>query len=283
MKSWVKLYTEINRDPDMGTLTWAQRGIWAALLALAGEIDDRDGDGAETGRLSTPDRVAWHLRLPEAELADCVSALEARQMIATDDDGVLRLVNYGERQARKPSDARERVRARVAKARDGNAPVSRCNADVTPLYRPVSRTDSDSDSDSDSESESDADVVAPQQQQQPAREERPPADSEEGQLFTTLEASGRLPSSMEAQLWLDMLADMGWPLMQACLAEAAKQGKPPSPAYVGAMAQRCKREGVQPGQWANGKPRASPTVVAPPVEDALARYQEIEAERERNG
>jgi len=24
VKSWVKLYTEINRDADMGTLTWAQ-------------------------------------------------------------------------------------------------------------------------------------------------------------------------------------------------------------------------------------------------------------------
>ena len=53
MKSWVKLYTEINRDPKMAQFTWAQRGIWAALLALAGELDVRNGDGSESGELDT--------------------------------------------------------------------------------------------------------------------------------------------------------------------------------------------------------------------------------------
>jgi hypothetical protein len=99
------------------------------------------------------------------------------------------------------------------------------------------------------------------QQQQPAREERAAVDTDEARMFTALTESGRAPSSMESQQWLDMLADTGWPLLSACLDEAARQGKPPSPAYVSAMAQRCKREGVQPGQWRDKQARASP---APP-------------------
>ena len=72
MKTWIKLYTEINRDPDIGTLTWAQRGIWSALLALAGEIDDRDENEQETGRLDTSTRVAWSIRCDLAELDEAI-------------------------------------------------------------------------------------------------------------------------------------------------------------------------------------------------------------------
>lgn len=103
-----------------------------------------------------------------------------------------------------------------------------------------------------------------QQQQQPTREKRPAEpDGDEARLFTALTASGLAPSSLQAQMWLDALADLGWPLLGACITEAARQGTPPSLAYVGAMAQRCKREGVQPGQWRDKQARASPSPPKP--------------------
>ena len=68
MKTWVKLYTEIIDDPDQGTLTLAQRGIWSLFLALAGKIDDRDDAWNETGRLDTVERVAWMLRVSVDEI-----------------------------------------------------------------------------------------------------------------------------------------------------------------------------------------------------------------------
>ncbi len=65
MKTWVKLYTEVNHDPEIGRLTWAQRGLLFSLFALAGEIDNRDGDDRETGTLDTVANTAWRLRSSE--------------------------------------------------------------------------------------------------------------------------------------------------------------------------------------------------------------------------
>src|SRR4030042_615545 len=103
MKTWVKLYTEINRDPDMGTLSWAQRGIWSAVLALCGEIDDRDEHGRETGRLDIISRTAWSIRCDVADLKSAIQEFEERGMVTTDSDGVLWLTNYAKRQSRAPS------------------------------------------------------------------------------------------------------------------------------------------------------------------------------------
>lgn len=154
MKSWVKLYTEINRDADIGTLTWAQRGIWAALLALAGEIDDRDENQDETGALDTSARVAWHLRLSEEELADAVGAFMERGMV-DERGGVLYLTNYGTRQRRAPSDRPASVAERVKRhrARVASTSDAACNEDVTSVKRGVTASDTDTDTDSDTEAE----------------------------------------------------------------------------------------------------------------------------------
>ena len=92
MKTWVKFYTKTLRDPDMASLSWAQRGIWGALLALAGMLDDRDEHGRQTGRLDTFGSVAWHLRCDDDELTKALKALEIRGKIDTR-DGVLFIHN----------------------------------------------------------------------------------------------------------------------------------------------------------------------------------------------
>ena len=163
MKYWVKLYTEIKRDADMGSLTWAQRGIWSYLLVLAGELDNRDEDGAETGLLDTPERVAWHLRLTPDELDDALEAFKVRGMVMVDEvDGMLYLPNYARRQRRAPSDrsaaVTERVKRHRAQAvddvkRDGNELV-------TSLKRGV--TSSESESESETDTETDIGAIAPE-------------------------------------------------------------------------------------------------------------------------
>jgi len=155
MKSWVKLYTEINRDPKMAQFTWAQRGIWAALLALAGELDVRNGDGSESGELDTVENTAWRIRCELAELSEALTLFAECGMIETV-DGVLRMTNYPKRQARPPSASREAVKKRVANHRERvrNEPVTNPQRDVTPL-------DSDSDVDSDAETEEIAAATPP--------------------------------------------------------------------------------------------------------------------------
>lgn len=151
MKTWVKLYTEINRDPDMGSLTWAQRGIWSALLALAGEIDARDEEDHETGELDTLAHVSWRIRCDVHELADAIDAFTERGMVE-DRDGMLYLPNYGKRQRRAPTDGHQAVAERVARHRERkaatrNEDVTSLHCDVTSLQRGVTSTESESDTD----------------------------------------------------------------------------------------------------------------------------------------
>ena len=138
MKSWVKLYTEINRDPKMVRLTWAHKGIWAALLALAGEIDVRNGDGQETGQIYSVEDTALIIRCDIAEFTEAVEVfsrpiLEGERGMLYDQDGILFITNYGKRQARPASARPEAVKKRVAnhRARLRNKPVTTPQRDVT--------------------------------------------------------------------------------------------------------------------------------------------------------
>jgi len=149
MKTWVKLYTETNEDPKIGSLTWAQRGIWAALLALAGRLDHRDEDGIETGLLDTSENTAWHLRCPQDEFDLALEAFREREMIAAD-GGLLCITNYTKRQRRPPSASRDAVAERVqrhreTKADDGNDDGENGNEDVTTLQNDVTRLDTDTE------------------------------------------------------------------------------------------------------------------------------------------
>lgn len=133
MKTWVKLYTEINHDPKLGTLSWAERGIWAGLLALAGEIDARDEADGETGELDTVEATAWRLRCDVPEFVPAVQVFIERGMLEVRGE-VLFVVHYAERQKRAPSDSHERVLERVTRHRK-----QACNEGVTPLQKNVTR------------------------------------------------------------------------------------------------------------------------------------------------
>ena len=145
MKAWVKLYTEINRDVDMGTLTWGQRGIWSALLALAGDIDARDAEEHETGQLDTEARVAWMIRCEPSEMREAVAAFTRLGMVE-ERDGILYLPNYSKRQAKPPSQERPAARDRQREHRASQP----CHKPVTSSATAVTtqtRLDSDTDRD----------------------------------------------------------------------------------------------------------------------------------------
>lgn len=190
MKSWVKLYTEITRDPKIGSLSWAQRGIWTALLALAGELDVRDDEDRETGEIDTIPNIAWRLRCDEEELREALEAFQARDMIGLVEGScgaVVMVTHYGERQRRAESDRRAAVLERVQRHRtvkraaqsvpecnavtvDGDGVTAECTESVTPLHRECNEvvtrvyrgvTASESESDTDTESEERQSAAAP--------------------------------------------------------------------------------------------------------------------------
>lgn len=122
MKLWVKLFTEITRDPTMGKLTLAQKGIWMLLLALAGEIDHRDpyDESVETGRIDTIEGTAYRIRVDEDELREALQVMISLGMVHIEDDTVI-ISHYGERQTRPPSAQREAVLERVRRHRAARA------------------------------------------------------------------------------------------------------------------------------------------------------------------
>ncbi len=83
----------------MSELTWAERGILNALIALAGEIDGRDGDDVEDGRLDTPAYTAWRIR---CDLSEFTAALQKfiQLNIVEERNGILYLVHFAEYQHR---------------------------------------------------------------------------------------------------------------------------------------------------------------------------------------
>lgn len=259
MKTWVKLYTESIRDPKIGTLTWAQRGIWSALLCLAGELDVRDEAGNETGALDTLENVAWHIRCDVAELSDAVAAFEERGMIE-EQDGILLITNYRKRQQRAPSDRREAVAARVKRHRARSSPA--CNEHVTSAQRGVTPPDTEADTEADTDTEADAEETRP-------GDASPGADSSNNspdvaRMFQLVEKAGILPDQATAEQYLAVLEEAGnIHLLELAFEEAAKLSRRPSPKWLMSVVQRCQREKRLPGQWrpparaapgSNGKP-----------------------------
>jgi len=252
MKTWVKLYTEIIRDPDIGTLTWAQRGVWDALLALAGEIDARDELDHETGELDTLGKTAWRLRCEAGEFTEAVAAFTERGMVE-DRNGVLFLPHFCERQQRAPSSSHERVAERVQRHR-ANKSAAR-NEDVTTLQRGVTPTESEADAELDTESE--ADAAAPQQQPaEPAPSiygRHVESDPDVAFLFQQVDRAGVMVNGrLGDEQWraiLDVTRDHGL-IQEAFVDAAASSARQPSPKLLRAILERCVAEGCRPGQWA---------------------------------
>lgn len=171
MKIWVKLYTETLRDPKIGSLSWAHRGIWSALLALAGELDHRNESGEETGELDTIGNVAWYLRCTEDELQEAVREFTQRRMVH-EENGVLFVTNYPQRQSRPPSSRSEQVADRVRRYRERRA---KRNEDVTTLRKDSNEAETTLDTDTEIETEKETEKESPS-----AGADAPPTPADDG-------------------------------------------------------------------------------------------------------
>jgi len=107
MRTWIKLHTEIIDDPKLGRLSFADKGLWLYLLALAGRLDHRDQDGNPTGELGTLDDIVWLLRTSLAEIQPSIERMVNANMLHYQDD-ILFVTHFAQRQA-NDSDA-ERAR-----------------------------------------------------------------------------------------------------------------------------------------------------------------------------
>lgn len=81
-------------------------------------------------------------------------------------------------------------------------------------------------------------------------------------LFSMVRKAGILLRQDTAEQYLSLLDEVGIDLLGECFKESARCNSSPTPAWLKSVIDRCKREGVRPGQWkekrtGNGS-RASP-------------------------
>lgn len=148
MRYWIKLYTEILKDPKMGRLTDRQFRTCINLFALAGEFD-------QEGDLPSVADMSWTLRMDEAALLDDLHELAKVGIVRCTDDTWL-VCKWQERQAKAPSAAPDKVLQRVHehRQRQRNETVttlhSEVKRDVTP---PETETDIETETETEAESE----------------------------------------------------------------------------------------------------------------------------------
>lgn len=144
MKTWVKLYTEIINDPKIARLTWEERGMWCALLALAGRLEARKSDGIESGCVGNVEEIGWYLRIEVDLLTPVLVHFSELGMLRADGESWY-IIHWEQRQARPPSDSQAAWRDRQQKHRAVTKPDEStsldCHEDVTRMSR--NRIDTD--------------------------------------------------------------------------------------------------------------------------------------------
>lgn len=147
MRYWIKLYTEILKDPKMGRLTDRQFRTCINLFALAGEYD-------QEGALPSVADMGWILRMNEAELLDNLNELASVGIVRCINDTWL-VCKWQERQAKAPSAAPDKVLQRVHehRQRQRNEVVTTLHDEVKRVVTPP-ETDTDIETDTDTETES---------------------------------------------------------------------------------------------------------------------------------
>jgi len=139
---WFRLYTEIRTDPKMQALSDLEFRAWLNILCLSAESKVRGVICIEEGLAYPVEGLARALFISIEELTSCFNKFQKLRMIDVDQDGIIAVIHFDDRQYEKPSDKPEEVLKRVRKHR-----VTKSNADVTQAKRQRNDTDTDTDTD----------------------------------------------------------------------------------------------------------------------------------------
>jgi len=234
MKTWVKLYTKLIDNPEFGNLPLEYLGAWTLFLTLAGRLDDRDNDEKETGKVATPERIAWYLRRPLEELQPAIDKLIQLGMIH-ENQGCIYITKYRRLQQRAPSARPSAVSQRVQRHRNKQKESSN---DVTPsLHR----------NGNDAETPPDTEQI---QNRTEAEAEQTAATAAVYNAWA--KARGGAINPLDAEQLGDFIDEFTPEWVQAAIEEAnqARQDKIVSLNYIRSILDRWKREGFKaPLDW----------------------------------
>ena len=103
---WFKVYTEINDNYKLRSLSYAQKWRFLQLLALAGECGSQ-GYLVHSGKPLQANDLAWRLRIDTTEMLQDLQALVSQDLIRFDEaSGTWLIPGFAGRQARSDEGAR---------------------------------------------------------------------------------------------------------------------------------------------------------------------------------
>lgn len=117
---WVKLHTELLRDPRLYRLPESAQLHFFKLLMVAGQCD-ADGALQMAGVWLTCSEIAWHMNADPAATCSSLDALAASGLLERSGDGWA-VAGWLERQRTRQEDQRAQWRERQARARTKPAP-----------------------------------------------------------------------------------------------------------------------------------------------------------------
>ena len=113
---WVKLYTETLDDVKLARLTDSQKWRFIQLILLAGECD-ADGALVTGDSPMTHEDITWRLRIDAKTLVSDLKKLMQLKLVH-EEEGVIVVSKFGERQGPTQSEKREQWRKRQKARRD---------------------------------------------------------------------------------------------------------------------------------------------------------------------
>ena len=123
---WLKLYTEIRTDPKMQALNDLEFRTWINILCLSAESKVRGVICIEEGLAYPIEGLARALFISTEELTACFNKFQKLRMLEVDQDGIVSVTHFDDRQYDKPSDKPEEIAKRARKHR-----ATKSNANVT--------------------------------------------------------------------------------------------------------------------------------------------------------
>lgn len=151
---WLKLYTEIRTDPKMQALSDLEFRTWVNILCLSAESKVRGVICIEEGLAYPINGLARTLFISTEELTACLTKFQRLRMIDMDQNGIISVIHFDDRQYEKPSDKPEEVAKRARKYRE-----KKSNAKVTPLKREDNAIEEDEEKEGDIDKDLDSNII----------------------------------------------------------------------------------------------------------------------------
>lgn len=143
-RPWFRFYTEAFTDEKLLRLAPTQRWLWVAILGAARRSAEPGRLVISTGEPMTASEIARFADVPEDEVWPALEAMRRYGMVAWDDDGLIEVCNWSERQYESDTSAK-RTRNYRERHNDEDCDVTTAVTVTSQVTPPETETETDTE------------------------------------------------------------------------------------------------------------------------------------------